>query len=432
MPIKGLTTNVRAAFPSLGTLRKGAAKPERGPGVDLDFFRFTSDRPEVARAFVEAYGEQPALLHVYIPHATVDEAFACWQEEWVAGGLMHRCDGEEMVRWRTEDGDYSDERRACPYHTGERKRTQQNPGCKAVGRLALILPELVRAGYVGYVTLLTTSINDIVSITGSLRDAAQLRAGNQHGLRGIEWVLRRQAVKISTPGSNGRRVRREKSLVRLEPAAVWVQYQIESTRAEAMGQLPAVASRPAVTEVDASTGEILDDGNGQFAEEEPVEAEFEDEAPAPSQAPRTPEEHRARVAQAAAAFESEHVWTEDPAQVIRSRVIDLMAVRQDRTTKDGALWSTTPATQEQRGLLAAMLNQALGGRPTAAERHAVHHYLVGKEESAKFTMVEVGALLEWLCERNGDGKAHLRETASAEARTVYQAAQVAAGQQRLV
>ena len=65
MGIIGLTDR-GAAFPRVGILRKGAAKPnERQPGADLkDHFRFESDDPTVARAFAAAYGDKPNGIRV--------------------------------------------------------------------------------------------------------------------------------------------------------------------------------------------------------------------------------------------------------------------------------------------------------------------------------------------------------------------------------
>jgi len=199
VPIKRIQENLRNAFPDIGELRKGGPKTERGIGEELDHWRFTSDRPEIVQSFIAAYGEEPRLLHVYLPYATVDENFEAWQEEYGSSGLMHRCDGEMMVRWRGADGKMHDDPKPCPYASGEKTRKDDKDGCVPTGRLHLILPELVRAGYVGYVTLLTGAVNDIASITASLKDAAERRKGNPNGLRGIEWTLRRHYEKISTP-----------------------------------------------------------------------------------------------------------------------------------------------------------------------------------------------------------------------------------------
>lgn len=407
MPIIGITDNGRASFPSLGTLRKGGPRQGNAPGKDLETFRFTSERPEVAEAFVSAYGEYPSRLHVYLPYATVDENLDAWREEWVAGGLVHRCDGQTMVRWRTPEGYYSSEPRPCPYCSGEAERTAERPGCKPVGRLSLILPELVQAGYVGYVTLITTSIHDIASLTASLKDAARMRGHTEDGLRGIEWVLWRQREMISTPAGQGKRARRPKWLVKIAPASAWVQRQLELAKASAMGQLPEPAPRLAVGEVDEETGEILapPDESDEEGEEPIQDGEFQQEAEgesAPSEA----------------------------AGGIKSHVLDLIAEREGQTNKNGKPWSKEPATQAQRQALAMLLKQALGAQ-TEQERYAVYEYLTGKADSGDMNMAECGALLAWLAEKDEGGRLMLKEGAAEEAQLVYRAAIRKQGQQEM-
>ena len=226
MPIKRLERGIRPAFPRLGKLRKGDKKTDpKQPGKDLEYFRFTSPRPEVVAAFVAAYGPGPTLINVFLPFAEPSENFSYWQEVWTAGGMVHRCDGETCVMWQQKDGTYSTEPKACP------------GGCTEVGRLEVIIPELLRAGYVGYVTMETHSINDILSILGSLAETANNRAGHPDGLKGIMFILRRVPESISTPpweeGDPRRRV--TKWLVKLEPAADWVKLQLEIAHAGAMG-----------------------------------------------------------------------------------------------------------------------------------------------------------------------------------------------------
>lgn len=243
MPIKGITDSVQAAFPRIGRLRKGGPKRVKDGkeymGADLTYFRFVSDRPEVQAAFTAAYGDKPALINCYLPHAGIEDNFSTWKERWAAGGLVHRCDGETMVLWLGEDGRHYRTPKPC------------DGGCDEVGRLSLWIPELMRAGYIGYVTLETHGINDLLSIQASLQAGLETRGNND--LRGIEWRLYRIAETISTPlGPNapGKRARREKWLVKLEPAPQWVALQIEAARAGAYRALPA----PRV--VDAETGEI--------------------------------------------------------------------------------------------------------------------------------------------------------------------------------
>jgi len=221
MPIKGLTDRVTPAFPRIGKLRKGAARTEediakKRPGSDLDFFRFTSDNEDVVTAFEKAYGNEPRELDVYLPYAKLDDDFSTWQEKWSAGGLHHRCDGETCTVWLQPDGTYTQEPKPCP------------GGCAKVGRLCFIIPHLLRAGHVGDVTLETHSVHDILSIQSSLLSVIEHRGVED--LRGIGFVLRRTEQSISMPTANGKRVRRKKWLVRLEPAAKWVVAQLENSQ----------------------------------------------------------------------------------------------------------------------------------------------------------------------------------------------------------
>jgi len=246
-PIRGLTDTVNPAFPYIGKLRKGGPRPEDGkrPGPDLDHFRFTSERQEVLDAFHQAYGEEPRELDVYLPYARIEDNFDTWREAWKAGGMLHRCDGKTCTVWLQEDGTYSTEPIPCPGN------------CKQVGRLSLILPALLRAEHVGCVTLETHGNHDLMSIQKALLATAEARGSED--LRGIGFCLRRVQEAVSTPGSNGTRVRRKKWLVKLEPAAVWVRAQLEASRAQALLPNGSTASieKPPIHIVDPKTGEVV-------------------------------------------------------------------------------------------------------------------------------------------------------------------------------
>lgn len=260
MPIKGLTDNVIPRFPRLGKLRKGGEKPQTGnkPGTELAYFRFTSENPAIVQAFHEAYGAQPAMLRVYLPYPSAEMDFSTWKEAWAAGGLMHRCDGETCVIWRTPEGKYSQEPKPCP------------GGCKEVGRLEVILPELITAGFVGYVTLETHSLHDLMNITATLEAVQQSAQDRPNGLQGIEFVLRRKKERISTPDGKGGRVTREKWLVSIEPVPSWAQTYL------AMASTTLALEAPRVNML---TGEIVDE-EGENEDDEsptpPTEAELRD------------------------------------------------------------------------------------------------------------------------------------------------------------
>ena len=131
-PIRGLT-NQQPQFPQIGQLRKGK-KDEQGRPIDLDYFRFTSEVPGVAETFNAIYGEEPRLINVFLPHQTTDENWDAWNEEYVASGLVHRCDGEFVVRYRNKQmGDYITPE---PNTVKWRKGTHTKPGVSSYGAFA--------------------------------------------------------------------------------------------------------------------------------------------------------------------------------------------------------------------------------------------------------------------------------------------------------
>lgn len=224
MAIKRLARE--ASFPNIGRLRKGGEKEvktitKNGQtkeietyGKDLTYFRFDTDDERAAKMFHAVYGEQPATINVYLPHQTAEQNFTCWQEAYVAGGLTHRCDGETCVIW-LDNGKYRTDPKPCP------------GGCKEVGRLMVIIPELQRFAYV---TAETHSIHDIIRLQENLQAVEFLRGD----LRGIPFILKRTPVEISTPTPDGKRARREKWLLSIEVDPAWAALQLESMHRAAL------------------------------------------------------------------------------------------------------------------------------------------------------------------------------------------------------
>lgn len=214
MAIKRLARE--ASFPNIGKLRKGGVKPETGkaPGKDLTYFRFDTDDERAAKMFRAVYGDEPAEINVYLPHQTAEQNFSCWQEAYVAGGLTHRCDGETCVIWQ-DNGRYRTDPKPCP------------GGCKEVGRLMVIIPELQRFAFV---TAETHSVNDIMTLQENLQAVEFLRGD----LRGIPFILKRRPKEISTPTADGKRARREKWLLSIEVDPAWAALQLDSMRQAAL------------------------------------------------------------------------------------------------------------------------------------------------------------------------------------------------------
>ena len=256
MGIKGLTDRA-ASFPQIGILRKGAPKPERGPGRDLKYFRFDTDDAAAASAFRTVYGDEPTSVRVYLPFAGAAENFEAWQEHWTAGALQHRCDGEMCVLWLNGQR-YSSQAVPCPHRALAKDERDR---CKPTGRLKVVIPELRR---LAYVTVLTGSIHDIIALTEQLAALEQLRGD----LRGIPMILRRTPREISMPSSNGKRTRVEKWLISIEAAPSWVDLQLQAQEraalpsgASAQPLLPAPAA-------DTTSGEVWPDE--EAGEEDPA------------------------------------------------------------------------------------------------------------------------------------------------------------------
>ena len=237
MPIRGLSDRA-AAFPEIGRIRKGAPKTEEGyVGKDLAYFRIELDEAEkeAAATLRDSYPENPAELNILLPFNSVDENFDAWREAYVAGGMVHRCDGERV--WYEINPT-----------TGERvviagdpiKRCDGKKNCKPVGRLKVLIPELQR---LAYLTVLTGSIHDIMNISRQLEAILQINGK----LAGVPLKLRRRPMAISTPsGSDGKRARRTKSLLSIEADPEWVKYKLQSMRIAALPDYETADDLPAL------------------------------------------------------------------------------------------------------------------------------------------------------------------------------------------
>ncbi|MCJ7528833.1 MAG: hypothetical protein MUO37_12185 [Methyloceanibacter sp.] len=365
MPIRGLTDR-QASFPEIGQVRKGAPKPEDGkkPGADLKWFRVEIDEaePATAAAFVKYYGDKPTEIDILLPFDSVAENFEAWREAYVAGGLIHRCDGERV--WYEIDP-----------RTGERlivagepnKRCDGLMQCKPTGRLKVLVPQLQR---LAYLTVMTTSIHDIMNLSRQLEALLQINGK----LAGVPLKLRRRPVLISTPsGPDGKRARREKWLLSIEADPSWVKAKLLAMKAAA---LP---------------------GNG-LGEELPT-----------LEAPHDPEddEHGPEWTEGAFAAGETGATRADPEpQNDAKRPYPPEVVRQ-KIDEKAAAHLGDPASDAQRNLVIGMLEACFAG-DTASDkkRHTVLKYLFGVTSSNDLTAPQVLALLDWLAPTRDSGGAY--------------------------
>lgn len=247
MPIKGLTDRA-AQFPEIGRIRKGAPQEKdaagrtTGIGKDLTYFRVEFDEREVdAKAeFDKLFGTQPRTLDVVLPFRLVEENWEAWREAYVAGGMVHRCDGERVWFERNPSTGKvlianGDPEKHCdgksPVGTyGDGKKLF----CEPHGRLKVIVPGLRR---LAFLTLITQSIYDVFLLSEQLRALFEVNGK----LTGIPLKLMRKPMMISTPDpkQGGKRVRREKWLLTIEADQKWVEKKIAEMEHASLPLLPA-------------------------------------------------------------------------------------------------------------------------------------------------------------------------------------------------
>ncbi len=259
MPIQGLTTRGGSFF-ELGVIRKGGAKTDPSkPGPDLDYLRLVTADREAAEAFKKIFGDKPRAIDFVVPFQTLEENFEAWREEYRASGLQHRCDGETCVQWRDEKGKMQFTPKPCPTPTDEQRK---KGGCKQVCRMKIIIPALKRFAYI---TVTSTSIYDIISLHGQLLGVQLANDGN---LRGVPLTLRRTEREISTPDKDGKRARRKKWLLSIEPHQSWVEKKLLEQHSATMGLIEA-AKAPLMIETNLPAE--VDDENDEVHEGEVIE-----------------------------------------------------------------------------------------------------------------------------------------------------------------
>ena len=288
MAIKGLTDSASVAprWSRLGKLRKGAPKPEKGPGRELPYWRFTAEGRNAAaieQAFTARFGKEPVAVEVFLMAATPDEAFPSWMEFWKQSSLERRCDGE-TCHLRRVGAQMVRQSVPCICAQEVAKAPNSKPNCVKVGRLSVVIPALIEAGYIGEVVVETHSGDDLRTLAARLSVVYQTALQYGGDLRGVPFILSREPVSMSTPRDNGERVKATKYQVRLEPAQAWTARALEQTRANSLAlqagapmaalAAPSAAALPAPRTVDQATSEIDEwDGDPAMHPDDPSGAQ---------------------------------------------------------------------------------------------------------------------------------------------------------------
>ena len=144
--IKSHQQQIDLRLPRIGIIRKGAPKPQKGPGRDLDYFRLDRADPVVAAAWNDTLGPEPKSISGILPYADPAENLSIWDELWQGPRLLWRGDGERLhikldgnayVRYAPGEGPPQ------PAAAGEKVGKGK---VARLSRLRLLLPQLRIAG----------------------------------------------------------------------------------------------------------------------------------------------------------------------------------------------------------------------------------------------------------------------------------------------
>lgn len=120
----------------------------------------------------------------------------------------------------------------------------------------------------------------------------------------------------------------------------------------------------------------------------------------------------------------------EPEAVKQSRPYDPATVQRairDRVNHNPTAHEKT-ASSKQQGYVAQLLSKAFEGSATLdKDRHAVQHWLIGKESVKTFSAAEAAAVIEWLADDTGD----LGYDGALEAQAVLRQAMIEQGQAEL-
>jgi len=363
MPIFDIQAKAEPTFPRLGKIRKGGKKQSNRPGADLQHFRL-DDAEDVAEAYEKLYGtREPQEMGILLPFDDMDRVFRAFHELYTGGTLLCQGDGQRVQYMRHPNtgnllvrGGFA----VCDFETTGRSfcRGEEVPcpgmnhdlysicqQCKPHGYLMAIVPEVRRFGYYEFTT---TSFYDILNLTANLKAIMQLNRGR---LTGVPLVIRRVPTMIPTPGSNGKRVRREKWLLHIEAAPGWVeqlQNKWEALREPGNGHAVAMLDAPEVED-----DEDEDDGV--------VEAEY---------------------AEADA----------EPEPAVETHAVTLQVASEYLATLAGG----EAAPKGYQGSVANLLSEAIGGKKNEPERHAILEALTGEQSTSKLSMGQAKQLIKWL------------------------------------
>jgi hypothetical protein len=180
MPIKNLS-DVRR-LPRLGKIALGVKKTTNKEGkpcapypTECDYFVC----PDKVKA---VFGDKPKELRIMFPVSNTEVFFQQWYKCYGASALKCKGDGEKAFTWDEENGGMKEVPCPCPELAGG--------GCKQIGTLQFLLPEVPGMG-VWQVT--TSSKASIIDVNSSL-DFIRAVCGRAHM---VPLILKREKTEMT-------------------------------------------------------------------------------------------------------------------------------------------------------------------------------------------------------------------------------------------
>lgn len=261
--IKTHQQQMELRLPRIATVRKGAPKPEKGPGRDLAYFRLDRADPAVAEAWNTALGTEPTAISGILPYADPAENLSIWDELWQGKRLLWRGDGERLhvqlqgnnyVRYAPDEGP------AQPAAAGQ----MVGKGKVArLSRLRLLMPQLRVAGIV---EIMSSSAIDADELWANLMWIKATVAT----LQGAPVTVFRAARQFNVAQADGKTMSVTKHMLHM---------MLDGHYLDAL--LPAPGGKPApLLAPPAAPLALAASAGDNMADDAPEEGEYEDAPPA--------------------------------------------------------------------------------------------------------------------------------------------------------
>lgn len=205
MPIVGVSDELTRMeqsvnYPLFAKVKKGAEKPERGVGKNLDYFRFEWNDPKAEAVFIRLYGKNVDSIPIVTLGGGVENVFDSHYRKYTTNqSLQMMCDGCTIKKAANRDlvGEN------CICDPVQRDDRAHSGTCAMKGYLYFTIPELcLELGYMGQFVMGTGSEIEIRDISTLLQTVFNTVGTLEHQQFILRRVERQFDVDIKGDGKN--------------------------------------------------------------------------------------------------------------------------------------------------------------------------------------------------------------------------------------